>query len=603
MMKRRTKWTLGAVALAAMLLGSGACGDGDEAEAPRVRGPVLFEELSGADWDQTAVRKVLHVFAFGGCASDQQIRIWADMEPHFAVMEMITLDDFNPKLSPTPPAGSAAALPGGGLRALADHWAHRSTVVPEERRERYEVESWSSPSYTWFLAASRTGANPVRQRIGLLETNYHLAVNQDAGVNNWQVFRYYDDIMDSLAAARPYSEALTIAAQSAAVATQYNHKENRFVDGAFEGNEDFGREIHQLYFGILGAGDHEYHEVTTIRNSSKALTDMTIERVGEEGSEHDDEVVTFGAAEHYPGALEIHHTQVEGPTAHEKIARIIELNMDHPETAENLPVIIIRSLADDNLTDDKIASIRAAWAAQSTENLLDFLRSYAISTTFHDASRVKYWSSIDRNLIASNRVTLNTAEAYAGYYDARSMVSREGVTVFRPIYNVFGGQTGLMAAASGAVFREAYNNSTERYWTYGRVSDDEAGWTKDWATVIPTTVDGTRRVEQVAEWLWQRFIADGLKNFSTLERAHVYSLIAAGLDFAVFVDENRPEVVYSSADIETNVTLRELYTDAGIAIVPLDSADPDERSTANRRIGLAINFILATPYAFAQEGN
>ena len=85
-------------------------------------------------------------------------------------------------------------------------------------------------------------------------------------------------------------------------------------------------------------------------------------------------------------------------------------------------------------------------AAQPTKNLLDFLRSYAISTTFHDASRIKYWTSIDRNLIASNRVTLSSGEAYAVFYDARYLASGEGVQMFRPVYNVFGAQTGLMAA-------------------------------------------------------------------------------------------------------------------------------------------------------------
>jgi len=120
---------------------------------------------------------------------------------------------------------------------------------------------------------------------------------------------------------------------------------------------------------------------------------------------------------------------------------------------------------------------------------------------------------------------------------------------------------------------------------------------------MPTTEDGSRRVKQVAEWLWQRFIADGLKNFGTLERAHVYALLAAGMDFAVFVDDADPGAVYSSAEIETNVTLKEFYIDMGIAIMPVGSADAEERLAANRRVGLAINFILATPYAFAQEGN
>lgn len=587
-MDEETKWALGGACVAATLA---ACGD-EAVSAP----PSLFEAVAGAAWNQTAVRKVLHVFAFGGFATDEQIKLWATMEPYLAVQEMITLDDFNERISPKP----EPPLPGGGLRALSVHWSGGASLVPADQREQYQVETWSSPARAWFLAASRCGANPVRQKIGLLETYYHLAVNQDAGVNNWQMFRYYDDVMNALAASGSYSEALAIAASSAAVAAQYNHKDNRFVEGAFEGNEDFGREIHQLYFGILGVDDPEYHEVTTIRNTSKALTDMKLPQVGPEDDTHEDEVITFGTEEHYPGALEIHHTQVDGATAHEKIARIVELNRTHAETLANLPVILISVLADDNLTPAKEEAIRAAWAAQETPNLLHFLRSYASSTTFHDESRIKYWTSIDRNLIGCNRATLTGFEAYARFYDAQSMASREGVQMFRPVHNVFGGQTGLMAAVSGTVFREAYNNSVERYWTFARAEDEDAGWKKDWATVIPKVDDGTWRVKEIAEWLWQRFIADGLKNFGTLERAHTYALIVAGVDFAVFIDDTAPNAVYSTADIELDH--HESYTDMGIGVVPLASSDSDERITANYRIGLAINFILATPYAFAQEG-
>ena len=34
--------------------------------------------------------------------------------------------------------------------------------------------------------------------------------------------------------------------------------ESEIINGKFEGNEDFGREYHQLYFGILGAYDDAY---------------------------------------------------------------------------------------------------------------------------------------------------------------------------------------------------------------------------------------------------------------------------------------------------------------------------------------------------------
>ena len=34
----------------------------------------------------------------------------------------------------------------------------------------------------------------------------------------------------------------------------------------------------------------------------------------------------------------------------------------------------------------------------------------------------------------------------------------------------------------------------------------------------------------------------------------------------------------------------------------LDSGDANERAAANEQVGMAINFIVATPYIFAQEG-
>lgn len=46
----------------------------------------------GSDfWTETAVRKVLHVFAYGGQASDAQISTWAEMAPRDAIQQMLTL--------------------------------------------------------------------------------------------------------------------------------------------------------------------------------------------------------------------------------------------------------------------------------------------------------------------------------------------------------------------------------------------------------------------------------------------------------------------------------------------------------------------------------
>jgi hypothetical protein len=42
--------------------------------------------------------------------------------------------------------------------------------------------------------------------------------------------------------------------------------------------------------------------------------------------------------------------------------------------------------------------------------------------------------------------------------------------------------------------------------------------------------------------------------------------------------------------------------DMSVATINLAADDEDKRLTANFRVGLAVAFIAATPYVFAQEG-
>lgn len=582
----------------------GACSGGGSLPAvPDTVAETAFTTVSDAKWDNTAVRQVLHVFALGGYATDQQIQTWADMPPATAIVEIITFAPFNQRISSGRDAGN-----NGTLAGMSAHWTADSSqnIMAPDHRESFSVNRWSGPERTWFAAMSRTGANPVRQRIGLFETNYHLSVNQDAEVNNWQMMRYYDDIMNAHNSRLPYEKVMAIAAQSAAVATQYNHRHNQFINARFEGNEDFAREFHQLFFGILGVNDPDHHELVTIRNTAKLLTDMPVERIGKTSSNnaHNSATVTFGDQYHYPGPLEILGGIIETNTAAPGIDRAAEIAITHPESMANLPLIVVKFLADDILDDTETEAIQAAWSSLESRSLLDFIRAYAISTTFHSPTRVKRWSSIERNVIISSLSTLTRDEVTRRFFDPSNQISEEGVRVFRPLKNVFGGQTGLDALASGDVFRAAYNQSVEDWWRYGRYYSSQDGrhvWNRDWAAAIPK-VGGEYAVRDVAEWLWQRYIADGLDNFGTLERAHVYALLGSGRDFASFVSEDNPMQVYTVGDMTTSVGLQELIGDMEIARMDLDSSSGDDRQDANQRVGQAINFIIATPYAFAQEG-
>jgi hypothetical protein len=131
-----------------------------------------------------------------------------------------------------------------------------------------------------------------------------------------------------------------------------------------------------------------------------------------------------------------------------------------------------------------------------------------------------------------------------------SALKNEGVELFRPIHNVFGHQTGLEASNDPGIFKEAYNNSIERYWSFTRSEKREDNWQKEWESVIPRGEGDTYRVRDVAEWLWNRFVADGLINFGTLERAHVYSLLGSGNDFGYFVDSTDATRTYTEDEIE-----------------------------------------------------
>lgn len=556
--------------------------------------------ISQAEWDETAVRRVLHVFAYGGFATDAQIKKWAEMLPQAAINEIITLQPRNSLLSPVDyDHGGVPA--GSGLREMAAFWASNdaSNPVPVTLRESFDVsKNGRALDNAWCLAVRLRGLNPVRQKIGLLETNYHMAVNLDAGVSQGQIFTYYDELMAALSQHKPYQDVIALAALSAAVAQQFNHRENIFSEGRFLGNEDFAREFFQLYFGILGNYDSEYHEFTTIRNTAKALTDMKVE----DHREH----VTFGTAQHFPGALEILQLTVAGKTAREKIKALAQQAITHPESLNNLPVILVRFLADDNLDDEKIGMIREIWKGMEEKNLVTFFRRYAISRAFHHTSRVKYWSTISRKVLVSNLLTLTNQEAYRDIYPICGTLSwYYGIHLFRPTHDVFGHQTGIEAADTSDVFKLAYNRAFKWEFVRTEESDDnkQVVWRKDWARVIPRGGDGTRRVKAVTEYLWQRFIADGGKNLGVLERAHIYALLVSGKDLAVWLDKNQPTKIYTSSELGTDRVLMERIKDVEIAVLSkLDSSDEQQRKDANYRVGLAVAFITATPYMFAQEG-
>ncbi len=605
----------------AMFPGDGAwCVTLGPSDQPRLRFPVRyggfqpadvtvadgFARLDNAGWDETAVRKVLHAFAYGGQATPWQIQAWANSAPETAIAQMLTFEPNNPLLSPPVPGDSAdLTKKGGTLRELGAFWSSDSADndVTVGHRIRYNVAPGAQAirnDRLWERAVLSHGVNPFRQKVGLWESNYHMAVNLQTAVTDWQILRYYDDIMTSLNdPARGYEDTLTTAALSAAVALQYGHNKNVYRNGECACNEDFAREYHQLFFGILGEDDPDYHEAITIKNTARALTDMQVDYLADIGERAD--YIDFGEARHWPGALDILHVTNIGSRADERIAALSRVAIAHPESRKYLPVKIIRGLADDNPSSADIAEIRAAWDAMPQKNLLHFLRGYAISRQFHDASRVKYRSSFDRNLMLFTQTVLNNAEL--NFYDGsvRAYLS-ENVKLFQPKHNVFGGQTGVEASTSSDIFRLNYNRATQKAWSLARYRQKDSTWRKDWASVIPRGLTNDYQVDKVGEFLWRRYVGDGLKHYGVLERTYVNAFLATSDDWAATVDPEDLDRVFTSAELTGDPALAALREAQASARVQLDDSNASRRDSANWRIGLAINFISATPYVFAQEG-
>jgi hypothetical protein len=559
-----------------------------------------FTTVNDESWDVTAVRKVLHTFALGGQATDEQIQTWADMSPQNAITQMLTFGEHNAKLSPVGPEDlDRLDTRDGTLHGLSAFWSSNDAEngVPAERRDHFEIDNMLSE--LWAKAATSRGLNPFRHRIGLWETNYHLAVNLDSGVNKAQVARYYEDILGALARGAPYQDVLTTAALSAAAATQYGHRMNRYVHDECKCNEDFAREYFQLFFGILGEDDPSYHETVTIKNMAAVLTDMEVP------PEHTplEDYVIFGTEEHYPGTLELLHIPVDGTTAQERVEVLSPIAIEHPESLASLPVKIVSDLADDEMTEAKAKVLREAWADMPQKDLLAFLRDYAISTQFHRSDRVKHWTTPERYLTVTNLVTVKNEENDLDVYNLNAYES-EGVKIFAPTHNVFGSQTGKDAADSSDVFRAQLNRVMDDEWQYrgGKAVRYGETWVKDWSNLVPRGENGTFIVRDVANWLWQRFIADGLQNFGTLERAYAYALLATDSDFNELAAPGDTERVFTSEELETDDDLSGLMDSLAGQTIQLDSSDSATRQRAHERVGQAINFIVGTPYVFAEEG-
>ncbi len=501
---------------------------------------LLLPRLTRGQWDERAVRKVIKIFAFGGHAPDSQIYEWADMLPQEAILEMLNFEQHNLKLSPLADGEiyTQTQTNHGTMLGFQNFISDASSnlPIPVDRRDQYGIDGFNFDDAYGRMITVR-GLNPFRQKIGFWETNYHLAVNRDAGVSRPQIADYYDKIMQAHEAGLPYHEVMGVAAKSAAVAEQYGHDRNQWIfdrnlgEFVLRGNDDFAREIHQLFYGIFGVDDPN-HEDGTIRETAKMLTDMPI----------DDEInVIFGTDRHHGDDLVILGRTISGTNASEKIDNLMPVSIAHPESLMNLPVMIISVLADDNLNDARANQLRASWASMGpNKSLLEFIQAYAVSGLFHSANQFKYFTSHERALYMANKHNLDNLEAYFGGANYRGRAGRSvgGVIsddsageFFRPLHNVFGGQSSIEASDSALAFENNFNLLTEdEFRLRDAVTCDDCdqgrSWEKKWKDVLPKRSDGQFYVADAAEWLWMHAVGN-MDNYTDLEKAHLYSLLGA----------------------------------------------------------------------------
>jgi len=594
-----------------------------------------FVTVDSADWDQTAVRRVLRVFAYGGAASDAQIIEWSAMQPGDAIQEMLNFERVNPWLSPIQDNTASYA---GSLAELQALWA---SAGPDNPACLDDIAEYSETTVradgntvlrnlglqnTWIAAVRSRGLNPFRHRVGFWLVNYQMAVNLH-DTEPPLLRDHYDRALDVLERHAPYHEVLAVGASSAAVAREYGHRTNTYNNstGNFNGNDDFAREFHQLFFRINGVTeDPDYHENTTIEKTAWALTGMQIDKVpGAYGTtlasewwmaplDFTDHIDASGRnirnfTRHYLGGLEILHQPIAGATAEEKLFALAAVAAQHAESLDNLPVYIINFFADDNLDDAKVSVIREAWRelVGQEDDFLRFLQAYAISNLFHRSDTFKYFTAFDRNMTLYNLNTVDNEERYGNSFSPRATMRLQGAEPFVPVHDVFGGQTSLNAANNPNLFKEAYNNSVNfpnRVAKFSEVCRDSDGnniatWRKDWGKLIPETAPGEHRVADTATWLWQRFVGDNGRNFGLLERAHIAALLATGYDLGYLADPANPDGIYSAEDLLSE-PLASLHAANEATILDLTSSVTSVRRDANLRVGLAINFISMTPFMF-----
>lgn len=201
--------------------------------------------------------------------------------------------------------------------------------------------------------------------------------------------------------------------------------------------------------------------------------------------------------------------------------------------------------------------------------------------------------------MVANRFADTNLEQYYDVPELWRLYWEEEVIPFEPWHDVFGHQNGPETTGSAALFRKNYKRASDANFSYSLEDFNGTERAKDWRASMPR--GNGYFIGKTAEWLWERFVADGLKNFGPLERAHLYALIGYGRDLAAVLHPQDPDTAVTLAEL-TQGPGKAWLAKVGATRLPLESKDPDIRERTNNRIGAAVDFIIATPFMLAEEG-
>lgn len=514
-----------------------------------------FVTVSEEDWTEGAVRRVLHAIAFGGQLDDAEIARLAELDPQEALLQIM-------------PDGMGD---GVSLVATVEMFA---ASAPERLAETFTQErQFRGMPSAWTWEIMRPDAPLVAHRIAMFETMYHLATTADKARHPLQM-AFYDQILADLD--QPYVEVLARAAASGPIAVQYGHVKNSYRNGVFRGNDDFARELHQLFFGILGSDDPD-HENVTIEETALALTGIRVNRR--------QRTINYPAQAHPKIPLTILGVEVpyaRGMTMEARVAEVCQVAIEHHEAQAALPTMFVTHFGEDAPPAWVLEQAIDEWNSMPTRKLVPFLRAYLSSTAFHRPDRMRAVLPVDLVARTVNRLLVPLAEPDARAAGAvRRFLDDLGQAPFRPAHEVFGDITGPETHSSPETLRQ---------WWADLMRLSGSREFRAFQTALPARLQGGERmpVEEVGRWLWQRLLADDCEGYDVRAEAQVCALLATGRDFGSYLES------FGLGPVSADAELREHCTALGRTLLG--------PAKAQERVRLAGLFILGTPNAFVDRG-